>query len=204
MGGTTAAERHCSGSCPAWMACVAKWGKGGRKPRDPPRSMAALPLPRRRHRRPAPRGPAGAGPRPPPPIGWGGVRRGRGLARHLPLVGAGRGGAGPRSPRPHWLGRGRTAPAPQGGERRSAAVPPARRGALQHLRAARRGGSGVGGGAGAYAPPVWRSTERPRAAVGPREQPFPLEEKRPPGSPATPGLGGRPKGGKAFRQEGGR
>lgn len=44
MGGTTAAERHCSGSCPAWMACVAKCAKGGRKPADPPRSMAALQL----------------------------------------------------------------------------------------------------------------------------------------------------------------
>lgn len=29
MGGTTAPERHCSGSWPAWMALVAKCLKGG-------------------------------------------------------------------------------------------------------------------------------------------------------------------------------
>lgn len=32
MGGTTASELHCSGSCPTWIACVAKCWKGGRKP----------------------------------------------------------------------------------------------------------------------------------------------------------------------------
>lgn len=32
MGGTTAWEVHCSGSWPAWMACVAKCSKLGRKP----------------------------------------------------------------------------------------------------------------------------------------------------------------------------
>lgn len=32
MGGTTALEAHCSGSWPAWMACVAKCWNLGRKP----------------------------------------------------------------------------------------------------------------------------------------------------------------------------
>lgn len=84
-GGTTAPERHCSGSCPAWMACVAKCPKGARKPRAAPRSMAQPRLP------PAP-------PRP---------RHHRHRHRHRPAGGTAR--AGPR--RRHALAR----PRPSGG-----------------------------------------------------------------------------------------